>query len=336
MKQILTLIFLWVTLSGKSQTNDSVAIILHKVINHVEKSSLYRGKVKWDTLKTKVFELSQSAKTIPELSVAFKYLLKAIGDEHGRVFYNNQIIAYYYGSQKEHQRTFSPEIYNQVQRGQTYNFDAKILESNIGYIRIVGLPMGDNKQMAKIIEDEICKMSQMKIEQWIVDLRYNGGGNMHPMAEGLAQLIGEGKVGGTEGLTKEENAQWKVLNGNFYYDDYSVQLESMCKVKKGAKVAILTSLYTASSGEAIAVIFKGRKKTRFFGEKTLGMITATDWEILDPSTAMTISVSYYKDRNGKVYDKYVDVDEEFPFVLEPLSPSDLTVKRAIEWLKSNK
>jgi carboxyl-terminal processing protease len=336
MKQILILIFLLVGLSGKGQTNDSVAIVLHKVINHVEKSSLYRDKIKWDTLNTKVFELSTSARTIPELSVAFKYLLKAIGDEHGRVFYNNQIIAHYYGNLKEHQMAFKPEIYNQIQSGQAYTFDAKILEGNIGYVRIVGLPMGDNQQMAKIIEDEICKVSQKRIDKWIIDLRYNGGGNMHPMAEGLAQLIGEGKVGGTEGLTEEENAQWKVLNGNFYYDDYSVQLESMCKVKKHSRVAILTSLYTASSGEAIAVIFKGRKKTRFFGEKTLGMITATDWEVLDPSTAITISVSYYKDRNGKVYDKYVDVDEEFPFVLEPLSSSDLTVKRAVEWLKTNK
>ena len=54
--------------------------------------------------------------------------------------------------------------------------------------------------------------------------------------------------------------------------------------------------------------------------------------MIDDLTAMSISVSYYKDRNGEVYKKYVDVDEEIPFVSEPLSPSDRVVERAIAWL----
>ncbi|MFN0204457.1 MAG: hypothetical protein ACKVTZ_23260 [Bacteroidia bacterium] len=51
---------------------------------------------------------------------------------------------------------------------------------------------------------------------------------------------------------------------------------------------------------------------------------------------MTIAVSYYKDRKGNVYEQYVDVDEEIPFVKEPLSASDKTVQRAVEWLKGKK
>jgi carboxyl-terminal processing protease len=336
MKHILTLLLLLSAFTSKAQNADSVAIVLQNIVNHAESASLYRDQVNWDTLKPKIFALAKSAKTVPELGEALQYLLKAIGDEHGRVFHNNQLLANYYGSLKEHQKTFKPDIFNQIQSGQVYKFDAKIIENKIGYIRIVGLPMGDNQQMAKTIEDEVCKLSEKGIDKWIIDLRYNGGGNMHPMAEGLALLIGDGAVGGTDGLTPAESSQWKVENGDFYYDDYSVQLANNCKVKKNTKVAVLTSLYTASSGEAIAVIFKGRKNTRFFGEKTLGMITATDWAVIDPLTAMTISVSYYKDRNGKVYNQYVDVDEELPFVIEPLSASDTTVKRAVEWLKSKR
>lgn len=65
----------------------------------------------------------------------------------------------------------------------------------------------------------------------------------------------------------------------------------------------------------------------------MGMVTATDWEVIDPATAMTISVSYYQDRNGKVYDQYVDVDESQPFVTEPLSADDFAANRALAWLK---
>ena len=78
---------------------------------------------------------------------------------------------------------------------------------------------------------------------------------------------------------------------------------------------------------------KNRKKTRFFGENTLGMITVTDWTVLDASTAMTIAVSYYKDRKGQVYAQFVDVDEEVPFVQKPLSENDAAVEKALLWLK---
>ena len=37
-----------------------------------------------------------------------------------------------------------------------------------------------------------------------------------------------------------------------------------------------------------------------------------------------------------IYDKYVDVDEVFEFINEPLSKSDNTIHRAITWLKNGK
>lgn len=336
MQQKLTLLFLIIALNVQAQADDSTRAILNRIVSHAETASLYRKNVNWDTLKTQVFALAKEARTVPELSPALKHLLKGIGDEHGRIFHQNQIIAYYYGHPKAHQKDLKPEVYNQVQSGQHYQFEAKVLEDSIGYVRIVGLPMGDNQQMSATIAEGICKVAQTGVNQWIVDLRYNGGGNMFPMAEGLASLIGVGNVGGARGLTTAENAQWKIQDGHFYYDDYSVLLEQPCSAKKSPKVAVLTSVYTASSGEAIAVIFKGRDNTRFFGGKTLGMITVTDWAEIGASTAMAISVSYYQDRNGKIYNQFVDVDEEWPFVEEPLSTADTTVKRAIEWLKRDK
>ena len=333
MKQSLVLILLFLSPFIFCQKDDTLRQLLDKIVSHAEGSSLYRMKVDWVKVKNTMSEMSKDAASVSDLSTALKYLLQSMGDEHGRIFYKSQMIAYYYGEQKDHQKSFNSRILHQIQEGEVYKFETRLLQDNVGYVRIVGLPMGDNTLMAKQIQEKICELAAKGAKKWILDLRYNGGGNMHPMAEGISLLIGNGNVGGSKGLTENENSSWNVKEGDFYYDDYSIRLKNDCKIRPFPKVAVLTSLYTTSSGEAIAVMFKGRKNTRFFGHKTLGMITVTDWKVLDESTTMTISVSYYMDRKGKVYTNYVDVDEITPFEEMPLSENDKATNQALLWLK---
>jgi len=66
------------------------------------------------------------------------------------------------------------------------------------------------------------------------------------------------------------------------------------------------------------------------------MITATDWKQIDRLTAMSISVSYYKDRENNLYDQYVDVDEIIEFEPKIEFEKDKGIKRSIEWLKMEK
>ena len=74
-------------------------------------------------------------------------MLKALGDDHGRIFHNNQILANYSSGEKAHHSTLQNDIYNNVQMGQVYKFHTEMIGKDIGYVRIVGLPMGDNQQM---------------------------------------------------------------------------------------------------------------------------------------------------------------------------------------------
>ncbi len=333
MKLFIIGILFAISFNAFEQQNEAIKTILGAIISHAEEASLYRNDVDWKILKGEIYDMASDANSVAELKPALKYLLKSLGDGHGRIFHNNQILANHDSGTKAHHSTLQNDIYNNVQMGRVYKFHTEMLGKDIGYVRIVGLPMGDNQQMAKEIQDGVCNLIENGAKKWILDLRYNGGGNMHPMAEGIASIIRNGKVGGSKGLTDDESSIWKVENSDFYYDDYSVHLANDCKTSNNPKVAVLTSVYTASSGEAIAVIFKERENTKFFGEKTLGMITVTDWHVIDNSTAMTISVSYYKDRNGNVYDKYVDVDVEIPFVALPLSDEDEAVEEAKVWLE---
>ncbi|MBX2828559.1 MAG: S41 family peptidase [Flavobacteriaceae bacterium] len=333
MQKILPLLFLCLVATACAQLNPNVKEPLDKIISHAENNSLYRQSVDWENLKAEIYDKTMGLDSVSQLGPALNHMLKTLGDTHARVFHNNQILAYNYSELKEHHQGFESEIYNQIQQVQKYPFMAQMVEDNTGYVRIVGLPMGDNEAMSKEIQDAVCQLIADGAKQWVVDLRYNGGGNMNPMGEGLVPLFEDGIVGGTKGVVPEQDSTWEYTNGDFYNHGYTVALENNCSLSAPPKIAVLTSIYTASSGEVLAVMFKGRENTRSFGQKTYGMVTATDWTVIDDNTAMTISVGYYKDRDGNVYKDYVDVDEEFPFVSAPLSSEDITLQRAVEWLR---
>ena len=305
---------------------------LTRILAHAESASMYRQRVEWTATRADVQRIADTAATIAALAPALRHLLRALGDEHARVFYGGRPIAYWYGDPKPHLAGFSAELNNRIQNATAFPFRASLIGRNVGYVRIVGLPMGDNTAMSRQIEDAVCRLGREGATRWIVDLRYNGGGNLNPMAEGIAAIIGDGPVGGWKGVTRAEDGVWSITKGDFVNAGYSVHLPNACRMPAGRRVAVLTSVYTASSGEALAVMFKGRPNTRFFGGKTLGMITVTDWTVIDDSTAMSIAVGHYTDRAGRVYDQFVEVDEELAFVPTEVLASDAGVQRAVGWL----
>ena len=316
----------------KSETR----LTLDKIIEHAEKNSLYRKNVDWTALKKEMYVLAKNAHSISQLKPSLDLMLKKLNDTHGRVFHNNQYLSYYSGEKKAHRKNIDNDVYSEIQSTQVYEFKAINLQDSIGYVRIVGLPMGDNQKMSADIQNAVCKVIENGAKKWIIDLRYNGGGNMFPMVEGLTNIIGDGTVGGTKGVTEDESSVWQIKEGDFFYDEQNVAIENKCPIPQIQKVAVLTSVYTASSGEALAVILKNRPKTRFFGNKTMGMVTATDYNQIDSLTAMMISVSYYKDRESNVYKEYIDVDEIIDFEPKAETNKDKGISRAIEWLKESR
>jgi len=335
MKYILMVFLVSNSFSSSAQKSET-ELTLDKIIEHAEHNSLYRKNVDWTSLKKEMFSLAKDADSVLQLKPALDLMLKELNDTHGRVFHNNQYLSYYSGEQKEHRKNMDSEIYNEIQSTQVYKFKAFVLDDDIGYVRIVGLPMGDNQKMSADIQNAVCEVIEKGAKKWIIDLRYNGGGNMFPMVEGITNIIGDGIVGGTKGVTEDESSTWQIKKGDFFYDEQNVAIENKCPISEVQKVAVLTSVYTASSGEALAVILKKRPKTKFFGNKTMGMVTATDFKQIDSLTMMSISVSYYKDRESNVYDEFVDVDEIIEFEPKIEMDKDKGINRAIEWLNEKK
>ena len=185
-----------------------------------------------------------------------QYLINSLGDKHGqfRNAKDNSIIVSYTGKINEVDNR-KPGFINTVINDITAMFSYQLLENKIGYLRIVGIGPGNVKEQADFIRQGLTDLKAKGVNKWIVDLRFNGGGNMEPMISGIAPLIGEGFVAGA--INREnEFREYTIKNGQFYnYGRLVCKMNNEPKISSDEKVAILLSRYTISSGELVAGCF---------------------------------------------------------------------------------
>ena len=339
MKAVTTILML--TFSSICFGQSAIKAILDSVIVKARQTSMYSSSVNWDSLQKAIYVKAENAKTIQELKPAFTTLINGMLDKHGMVrdAKNYSVIAYFTDFSKlnhSDKRTREREISKMVYDTSVHQFEYKLLKGKIGYLKLVTIgPSVDAEKEAKRIRSAVIELSKSKINGWIIDLRYNGGGNMNPMVSGIAPIIGDGKVGSLRNLTGEKLFDWYIKSSNFIYAGYqAVTLPNEPIFKKHSKVAVLTSRWTISSGEIVATCFKGRPNTKFFGEMTGGYTTNNNWEIVDNQVILTISTGIFSDRNGVTYGYNIPVDVEIPFEIVEDFEKDKCIIEASKWLRS--
>lgn len=140
---------------------------------------------------------------------------------------------------------------------------------------------------------------------WIVDLRQNRGGNMWPMLVGIAPLLSTDPknrevIGAFDAGTTHQI--WSLQSGRVLLDERSpVQLDSPSYVLRhpAPPVAVLLGPKTGSSGEAVALAFRGRPATRSFGQETAGYSTANKPTPLPDGSILLLTGSISVDRHLK-------------------------------------
>lgn len=146
---------------------------------------------------------------------------------------------------------------------------------------------------------------------WIVDLRRNSGGNMWPMLAGVGPLLGEGELGAF--VSRRGKRAWRYADGKAFLDGGSVSAkvegEPYRGRRPGTPVAVLTSGFTGSSGEAVLIAFRGRPATRSFGEPTYGVPTANTVKLLPDGAQIILTVARDADRTGRIYDDKIAPEE---------------------------
>ncbi|WP_111178224.1 S41 family peptidase [Stenotrophomonas maltophilia] len=190
--------------------------------------------------------------------------------------------------------------------------------ADIGYILVPGLRgIGtyDRESFTAELCSRIATLAPTSTKGWIVDLRQDNGGNMWPMLNGLHSLLGDRDAGGfrdRQGKTRK----WRS------------RTSPECRVDlSDSRVAVLVGPKTASSGEAVAVAFRARPGTRFFGQPTAGLATSNTTFPLPDGGALLLTTAAMADREGTEYPKGI--------VPESIVRGDQdAIEMAAHWLRS--
>ena len=136
--------------------------------------------------------------------------------------------------------------------------------------------------------------------RWIVDLRANQGGNMWPMLGVVAPLLGGDGVLGRFITRDGTGASW-WLRRRWIGSGWRVHERSRGPRRLPGPVAVLLGHATASSGEAVAIAFRGARHVRSYGGPTRGLSTANDVVRLSDGASLVITTATMADRDGVVY-----------------------------------
>ena len=293
-------------------TNPDVQAYLNILLSNMENHSINRRSISWAVFKKNVLDKTTGAQSLDDSKTteAIKLALAQLQDSHS--FFITCKGEYLMSGTLKNCTGVTPVIPS--------------IDKEIGYVK-VGTFAGSSQSTeatnyAKAIQSAIQASDNESIRGWIVDLRDNRGGNMWPMLGGIGPILGEGTAGYFID-TDNGKFEWGYKNGV----TSGFQLSNPYVLKKpNPKVAVLIDEATASSGEAIAIAFKARPNTRFFGMSTCGLSTANQNIDMPDGAILYLTVSTMADRTRKMYGGKVTPD------IESINQKSY-IEKAMEWLK---
>ena len=222
---------------------------------------------------------------------------------------------------------------------------AQLLTGHIGYLWVPDISGLATLAEAQVYADELHKqitlIDSVVTCGWVVDLRGNLGGNMWPMIAGLGPVLGEGTLGAF--VDPDSNrTTWFYRDGGAGVRTPSYELvqarvsgPAYRLVRPDPPVAVLYGPTTRSSGEAVAIAFRGRPQARSFGLPTYGLSTANAGFALRDGALLVLTVAADVDRSGIIYGGVVAPDVVVTRqTINPNVPQDEVNAAATAWLKS--
>lgn len=214
---------------------------------------------------------------------------------------------------------------------------SEIVRGTIGYLHVPQRG-GGAQALADSLHTAVATLERAGVCGWIVDLRGNGGGNMWPMLAGIGPLLGDSIVGAFGPGPSAERWYYRrgvagILSGSRLDTASSVTVPVAELRRADAPIAVLIDGSTGSSGEAVAIAFRGRPDTRSFGAPTAGFATANRGSRLPDGANMVLTSGYYTDRRGVQYPEQLQPDvridgpaTEYPFA------TDRVATMAADWV----
>ena len=293
---------------------DVTRSFLRDIVNIMEQYSVRRDSIDWISLRADVYAEAANATTYDQTHPAVQLALRRLDDNHSWFQLPN-------GSYLDYPRTL-----NCI--GSTVPTPTG-LPADIGYVRIAQFGGSDAAAAAYMtaIQAQMEAMDSDQLVGWVIDLRGNGGGNMWPMLASLHPFLD-----GSTGFFVDPDSiwdEWWVHEGTSFLNQVPVSTVPSPFLPRATdgRVAVLTDVRVASSGEAAAVSLRGRPNTRSFGTATCGVSTGIVAGSVGAGYTLGLATVWMADRDSTVYGGKLHPDE----VIED---PDATLARAIEWIRS--
>ena len=320
----------------KLSTKDSINIFFDSLFSVLKTDYLYKDKVNWTAIESEIKVKFNQYEDFKQALSQTTSLFDKINATHCQLFYMDTIFTATYIGPSEND--FSEQWIKKYSTNPS--FEVKLLDQKYAYILLPGMNYKDISaenihKIAQPMYDQIVDLkSKHKLEGWVIDLRFNTGGNPYHMLLSLYDILGDNILWGE--LDKDKNMKTKVqLKDGKYLQNNEVISYILPKGERfdKSKVAIITGIITASSGEITAISFKGRENTIFIGETTNGLTTTNDKRDLPFGVFMALTTGYDCDRNKIFYNKIIpDIkttkQDNFDNLL-----LDKNIQEAIHWMK---
>lgn len=297
---------------------DSVRAYVERALELMQTHSMRRDSIDWPAFRAEVWEDVRGTRAVPALYPVLERVVRRLGDSHS--------------------------LFVRPSPGQSRTFalpGGQLVGERVGYLVVPEFGTADSTRStayADSLQSAIRNLDARGVCGWIVDLRTNSGGNMWPMIAGVGPLLGGNPVGWFVRPTGTREP-WTYEGGASLYNNGTpvARISGSAYVPRdpAAPVAVLTGTRTMSSGEAVAVAFRGRPNTRTFGEATGGMSTANESFDMADGGRLVITTSVYADRTGRRYGKAIVPDVTLTAGLRAApAPTDAVAAAARSWVES--
>jgi hypothetical protein len=182
----------------------------------------------------------------------------------------------------------------------------------------------------------IAKQAENRVRGWLVDLRVVSRGEVSPGLAALGPLLGNGTPLGW--LRPDgRRGRWTHHEGIVEYapgrepDSRLVSVVAPKLDVSSLPVAVLIGPRTSGAGEALALAFRGRPNTRFFGEPTAASGYARERIRLSDGAELRFATGRLTDRTGRLLEGAIVPDDSLNAALLTGGRDSLTAV-ALRWL----
>ena len=327
---------------------------LAQALDLMQQNALNKSSIDWPHLREEAFDRAKQAKSTADTYPAIAFALTQLKERHSFLQLPDNLP----GPQKEtinaeiskvqgsapsngSPSPFAPQkqMQGHIDRRNEKAFAHVVVPMCIGQYSEWEKNAPDFQQFAEKLHGIVMELQAQKPDGWVIDLRGNGGGNMWPMLAGIGPVLGEGDLGAFESPNGDREA-WFYKGGKTGVRALQGKEEIAAEIKGSPFslpelpwVAVLLDRGTASSGEAVAISFAGRRRERSFGELTAGFSTSNQRYELSDGASLFLCVGIEADRAGHRYPDGIDPDVKLPApATRPAEEKDAVLQAAEDWI----